>query len=167
MYECELSKPHQKLLNYFVGDYVSDVKNNQAIFEADATKERLKRFMEQAPGPLEMEQIIENAYFSMMNRRGTQSEIDEWGIKLASNYTDYFNDLNNMYNQIANVNMIQTPTMGWEVAADEMQNLFVDSPEFRAEEEFQQAYQDEISLATRAQDKRNQQEAMLKAMFGG
>lgn len=158
---------HQKLLNYFVGDYVSDVKNNKAIFEADATKERLKRFMEQAPGPLEMENIIENAYFSMMNRRGTQSEIDEWGKKLASNYTDYFNDLNNMYNQIANVNMIQTPTMGWEVAADEMQNLFVDSPEFRAEEEFQQEYQDEISLATRAQDKRNQQEAMLRAMFGG
>lgn len=157
---------HQKLLNYFVGDYVQDMKQNANVNNRIATEERLAKFLEQAPGPIEMEGIVESAYYSLMQRRGTQSEIDEFGKKLAGNYVDYFNDLNAMYNQIANVQMIAAPNMGWEVPADQVEGLFVDSPEFTFREQFQEENQPEISLAVRAANKRSQQEAMLNAMFG-
>jgi hypothetical protein len=115
-----------------------------------------------------MEQMVENAFYTTMNRLPTKDELKEQVRLLATSYIDEFNQMNEMYSFIDNMNMIKSPTQSWQVEpTDEVLNQSVDTATQTTQEDFRATYKDDINSATYANEKMKMDEAMLKAMFGG
>jgi hypothetical protein len=114
-----------------------------------------------------MEQMVESAFYTTMNRLPTKDELKEQVRLLATSYIDEFNQMNEMYSFIDNMNMIKSPTQSWQVEpTDEVLNQFVDTATQTTQEDFRATYRDDINSATYAAEKMKMDEAMLKAMFG-
>ena len=158
---------HQKMFAYFLVDYGDNHDNVISTANKARTAARFQKYMENVPGELGMEQMVENAFYSTMNRMPTKQELKDQVTLLARNYIEEFNNMNEMYAFIDNMNMIKAPNQAWNVDPNdvELQN-FVDTAEQTAQETFNAKYRDDISTATYANEKMKMDEAMLKSMFG-
>jgi len=158
---------HQKMFSYFLNDYGDNHNNVISTANRARTADRFQRYMEDVPGELGMEQMVENAFYLSMNRMPTKQELKDQVTLLAKSYIEEFNNMNEMYAFIDNMNMIKAPNQAWEVNPDdvEIQN-FVNTAESTARETFNAKYRDDISTATYANEKMKMDEAMLKSMFG-
>ena len=158
---------HQKMFAYFLSDYKDNHDNRASTMDRANTAARFKKYMENVPGELAMEQLVEGAFYNSMNRLPTKDELKEQVRLLATSYIDEFNQMNEMYAFIDNMNMIKAPNQSWQVEpTDEVLNQFVDTAAQTASENFNETYRDDISAATYASEKMKMDEAMLKAMFG-
>ena len=96
-----------------------------------------------------------------------KQELKEQVTILAKNYIEEFNNMNEMYAFIDNMNMIKAPNQAWEVDPSDVElKNFVNTAEQTAQETFNARYRDDISTATYANEKMKMDEAMLKSMFG-
>jgi len=158
---------HQKMFAYFLSDYKDNHSNVASTMDRANTAARFKKYMEGVPGELGMEQMVESAFYTTMNRLPTKDELKEQVRLLATSYIDEFNQMNEMYSFIDNMNMIKSPTQSWQVEpTDEVLNQFVDTATQTTQEDFRATYRDDINSATYAAEKMKMDEAMLKAMFG-
>tara|TARA_E500000081_G_scaffold120283_1_gene124771 strand:- start:3477 stop:4760 length:1284 start_codon:yes stop_codon:yes gene_type:complete len=158
---------HQKMFSYFLSEYSTDHDNKLSVLNRANTEARFKKYMEQVPGELQMEQIVEGGFFNTMGRLPTKDELKEQVSILAKSYVNEFNDMNNMYAFVENLNMIKQPNLSWQVDPNDIpMDSFVNTAGQTASEQFSETYRDDINIAAFAQEKRNMDKAMLKSMFG-
>ena len=158
---------HQKMFGLFLSEYKDNHDNVVSTYNRAQTSARFKKYMENVPGELGMEQMVENAFYATMNRLPTKNELKEQVSLLASSYIDEFNQMNEMYSFIDNMNMIKSPNQSWQVSPTDIElNQFVNTAEQTAQETFNAKYRDDINEATYASEKMKMDEAMLKSMFG-
>ena len=155
----------KKLLGHGLQEYVKDVENNKKVMERLATQERLAQYMDNIPGELEREAAVEDYWMVTYGYQPSPKQLSDWSKSLAQSYWTEFDQVNNAYNRLKNIDMIETPQGTFQPDPEQFEELGIDSAAAVFAQKQQEEMGEELDLAGRAAQKRKMNYDVLRMML--